>query len=311
MSHRVTHTIRALTGLAAAAGVLALSACGGGSDPLSEDSGSAAPSGTIVVGSQQYYSNEIIAELYAQSLENAGYKVDRQYQIGQREVYMKQVDAGKIDVMPEYTGNLLQYLDKSSTATDPDQVLSELKKALPDGVSALNPAEATDQDSYTVTSATADKYQLKQIGDLSKLPSPVKVAGNSELAKRPYGPDGLKSTYGVTAQVQPVEDSGGPLTVKALTDGTVPVADLYTSDPAIAEKNLVTLEDPKHLILPQNVVPLVSSKVDEKAQDAIDAVDAKLTTDELVDLNRESTEKKASSATIAKEWLSDEGIVSK
>jgi len=296
----------------AATAALALAACGS-SDPLSssDPTGSQPPTsaGTLVVGSQQYYSNEIVAELYAQALEHAGYTVQRQYQIGQREVYMDQVSSGKIDVFPEYTGNLLQFLDKKADATDPADVLSALRAALPKGLTALEPAAATDQDSYNVTKETAAKYGLKTIADLSKLPQPVKVAGNSELAKRPYGPDGLKSLYGVDAQVSPVEDSGGPLTVKALKDGDVPVADLYSAAPAIASEGFVTLEDPKHLVLPQNVVPLVSGKVDQAAQDVIDSVDAKLDTAALVELNRKSVDEKASSEKIAEDWLGDEGIV--
>jgi osmoprotectant transport system substrate-binding protein len=301
---------RALSAVGAVALALALGACGS-SDPLaSSPSGSSgAEAGALVVGSQQYYSNEIVAELYAQSLEHAGFAVTREYQIGQREVYMDQVTSGKIDVFPEYSGNLLQYLDKSATATDPAEVLTALRKALPSGLSALEPAAATDQDSFNVTQATADQYGLKTIADLSKLPQPVKIAGNSELAKRPYGPDGLKATYGVQAEISPVEDGGGPLTVKALKDGTVPVADLYSASPAIASEGFVTLEDPKHLVLPQNIVPLASAKVDEKAQAAIDAVDAKLTTAALVELNRKSVDEKASSADLAKAWLADQGIV--
>lgn len=294
----------------AAVAALGLSACGS-SDPLANSSsaGSPAAADTLVVGSQQYYSNTVIAELYAQSLEGAGFKVDRQFDIGQREVYMGQVSSGKIDVFPEYTGNLLQYLDKKATATDPAAVLTALKAVLPDGLSALEPAAATDQDSFNVTAETAQKYGLKDISDLSKLPQPVKIAGNSELAKRPYGPDGLKSVYGVTAEVQPVEDGGGPLTVKALKDGTVPVSDLYSADPAIATNQFVTLGDPKNLVLPQNVVPLVSTKVDDKAKTAIDAVNAKLSTGELVELNRESAVEKKNTADVAKAWLNKQGIV--
>jgi len=300
---------RALAAGGAAVLALTLGACGS-SDPLASPSASgSAASGALVVGSQQYYSNEIVAELYAQSLEHAGFTVTRQYQIGQREVYMDQVKAGKIDVFPEYTGNLLQYLDKSATATDPAEVFSTLRRALPSGLSALEPAAATDQDSFNVTKATADQYGLKTIADLSKLPQPVKIAGNSELAKRPYGPEGLKSAYGVEAEISPVEDGGGPLTVKALKDGSVPVADLYSASPAIATEGFVTLEDPKHLVLPQNVVALASSKVDDKAKAAIAAVDAKLSTEALVELNRKSVEDKASSATLAKDWLTQQGLL--
>ncbi len=87
---------------------VALAGCASG-DPLDNGSTSdSASSETLVIGSQDYYSNEIIAELYAQALEENGYTVDRQFRIGQREVYIPEIESGAIDVFPEYTGNLLQ-----------------------------------------------------------------------------------------------------------------------------------------------------------------------------------------------------------
>src|SRR5699024_12118172 len=80
-------------------------------------------------------------------------------------------------------------------------------------------------------------------------------------------PDGADDVYGVTVNVIGVEDSGGPLTVGALLDGDVEVADIYTSSPSIAEEDLVVLDDPEHLILPQNVVPVASAELDDKAVD--------------------------------------------
>jgi osmoprotectant transport system substrate-binding protein len=95
---------------------IALSGCAS-SNPLSTGGTTPAAGGTLVVGSQQYYSNEIIAEIYSQALEAGGYTVDRQFNIGQREVYLPEVEAGKIDVFPEYIGSLLQALDKAAGKT--------------------------------------------------------------------------------------------------------------------------------------------------------------------------------------------------
>ena len=282
----------------------ALAACGNRSDPLASDSHSRASDGaTIVVGSQQYYSNEIIAELYAQVLEAASYTVERQYQIGQREVYLPELESGEVDVIPEYGGNLLQYYAKDPEATDAGSVREELFTVLPRDLTILGSAEATDQDSYTVTRATADAYGLTSIADLAELGGTVTIAANSELATRPYGPSGLMSVYGVDATIDPVEDTGGPLTVNALTDGTVNVANIPTSSPAITDNDLVVLEDPKNLILPENVTPLVRKSLPVGATQAIDAVAARLTADELRTLNARSTKEQLESAVIASDWL--------
>jgi osmoprotectant transport system substrate-binding protein len=293
---------RALVGVM---GVAALSACSS-TDPI--DSGASSRTGALVIGSQQYYSNEIIAECYAQLLEASGIQVSRQYQIGQREIYIDELTSGKIDLIPEYTGNLLQYFDADATVTDPGAVRDALASALPQGLRVFDPAAASDQDSYTVTRATADQYGLTSIADLAKIGGTITVAANSEFATRSYGPSGLKATYGVDATVLGVEDSGGPLTVKALTDGRVQVADIYTSDPAITANDLVVLDDPEHLILPQNVIPLATQKVDDAAASVIGRVNTQLSETDLRWLNEQSVTKQLKSADIAREWLSNKSL---
>ncbi|WP_314454192.1 ABC transporter substrate-binding protein [uncultured Actinomyces sp.] len=314
-----------LAGVGTATGLLALSACSD-TDPFAVDRASGGYSGgPIIIGSQQYYSNEIIAELYAQMMEKAGLTVTREYQIGQREVYLPELEAGKIHVIPEYGGNLLEYYSKTSasvnptaatatapasrTASDTASIQDTLLRTLPHSLTVLNPAEATDQDSLTVTKATAQAHSLTSIGDLASLGRSVTIAANSEFTTRPYGPKGLKAVYGVDASVTPVEDSGGPLTVKALTDGTVDVADIYSSDPAIGVKDLVILSDPQMLILPQNVTPLVSASLPAIAATAINRVSALLTPDELRSLNQRSTGEKLSSKVIATDWLTSKKLL--
>ena len=293
--------------LLAGAGLTALTgslgACGLGKDPFASGDSDDSASGPIVMGSQQYYSNEIIAEIYAQALESAGYEVTRVYQIGQREVYLPQLESGDITVIPEYGGNLLQYYAKEPDATDADSVRAELFTVLPQDLTILESAEATDQDSYTVTRATADAYGLASIADLSQLGDPVKVAANSELETRPYGPKGVLSTYGVNIEIDPVEDTGGALTVKALTDGTVEAANIPTASTTLVDNDLVLLDDPKNLILPEHVTPLVRKSLPIGAAQALDAVSARLTAEELRALNARSTKEQLESAGIASDWL--------
>ncbi|MBN9156589.1 MULTISPECIES: ABC transporter substrate-binding protein [unclassified Microbacterium] len=299
-----------ITRIAAAASVavaaaLALSACGS-SNPLdkpTETNGSGS-SDTIVIGSQAYYSNEIIAEIYAQALEKDGMKVDRKFNIGQRDAYMPDVKSGAISLFPEYTGNLLEYLGGKADTNSSDDVYAALKKALPSGLTALDYAKAADQDTYTVTKANADKYGLESIGDLSKMPAPVTVGAAPEFEKRPYGPAAAKTDYGVDLAFS----ATGQTTLEALQAGTVQVADIYSADPAFAKGDLVALKDPKNLILPSNVVPIVSASVADKVSKAINAVSAKLTTDELVKLNVQSTADKKQATDIAKAWLKEQGL---
>ncbi|MDR6866947.1 osmoprotectant transport system substrate-binding protein [Microbacterium resistens] len=301
---RLTRTV--LAAGAAVAVAVTLSACGS-ANPLDEPKAtSSAGSGdsTIVIGSQAYYSNEIIAEIYAQALEKDGLKVDRQFNIGQRDAYMPEIESGEITLFPEYTGNLLEYLDDKATATSPEDVYAALKKALPAGLVALDYAEASDQDTYTVTKAFAQEHSLTSIGDLSKVQSPVTIGAAPEFEQRPYGPAAAKKAYGVDLGFS----ATGPTTLEALLAGTVQVADIYSADPAFQTEQIVALKDPENMILSSNVVPIVSAGVEGKVATAINAVSAKLTTEELGKLNVQSTVDKKSAADIAKGWLSAQGL---
>ncbi|MFK4834725.1 ABC transporter substrate-binding protein [Microbacterium sp. ZW T2_14] len=303
MSTARTRLTAALAGTAIAA--LALAGCAS-SDPLSGDStdgGDTGDSSTIVIGSQAYYSNEIIAEIYAQALEAGGFTVERNFNIGQRDAYMPALEDGEIDLFPEYTGNLLQYFEPDTTATTSDDVYAALQEALPDGLTVLDQSSATDQDSYNVTAAFAEENGLTSIADLAGIDGLV-LGGAPELEERPYGPSGLEDVYGVTVSFQATADT----TVDELVAGNIQIANVYSADPRIKTEDLVTLEDPKGLFLASNVVPVVNADIADEIADVINAVSAALTPEGLVALNVESTEDERSPEDIAADWLADNGL---
>lgn len=275
--------------LALLAAVLALvtAACGS-SNPLGggEISGDLK---SIKVGSADFTESKIIAELYAQALEANGFTVTRQFGIGSRETYIPAVQDHSIDLIPEYTGNLLQYFDKETPATTPDAVLLGLLKALPGDLSILYPSPAEDKDTLAVTAATAQRWNLKSIADLATHSEEVKVGAPSEFQTRVTGLVGLKDKYGLEiapANFIAISDGGGPATVKALTGNTVTAANIFSTSPSIEQNKLVVLEDPKNVFLAANVVPLVASqKMSSQLKTVLDAVSAKLTTEALIAMN--------------------------
>ncbi|RLP08899.1 ABC transporter substrate-binding protein [Propionibacterium australiense] len=301
-----------LTGLTAlaTAGALNLTGCTR-SDPLNQAAGKgsgSASSKTIVIGSQDYYSSEIIAEIYAQALEGAGRTVDRQFRIGQREAYLPEIEAGAIDLFPEYTGPLLQYWKPDAGSRLPDDVYAELSETTPDGLRVLDQSPATDQNAYTVTREFADRWRLTTLGDLSNVTVPLTLGANSEGEHRPYGPAGLAETYGVNVAFTPIEDGGGPLTVKALKDGDIQLAIIYTADPSITENELVSLEDTKGLFLASHVVPLASGNVDDSAAAIINKISAAMSPEDLIALNARSVREELPAATIAAQWLAQQNL---
>src|SRR5690625_1000211 len=298
-----------------AALTLAVAACGGDTDPLdpaleSDDDPADQPERqvedtSLVVGSQDYYSNEIVAEIYAQALEAEGFEVSRNFSIGQRDAYTPALEAGEVDVFPEYTGNLLQFYDPDTRATTSDDVYAALVEALPADLVALEQAEATDQDSYNVTADVAAEHGLASIADLAAMED-LTLGGPPALEQRPYGPQGLQDIYGVEASFVATGDT----TVQDLVAGTVDVANVFSADPRIQTEDLVTLEDTEGMFLASHVVPLVNAEVADDVAPIINAISASLTAEDLVAMNVQSTEDQQSSADIAAQWLADAGLVS-
>ncbi|MFE1663948.1 ABC transporter substrate-binding protein [Microbacterium sp. P02] len=305
---------RVAAGVIAVGAVLALAGCAQGDPtaPETSDSGAAAGSDTIIVGSFAFPESEILGEIYAQALEANGFDVQTKFNIGPRQQTIPALQDGSINLIPEYNGNLLAFYDTEFTQRTTEDVDAALVDAVAaDDLVVYDSAEAEDKDAYVVTSEFATANNLTSIGDLKNV-QPFALGANPQFAELGYGIPGLASVYGVSdVTFQPYEDFGGPDTVKALVDDTVQVADIYTTSPALVAENLVVLEDPENLIAAQNVIPLVSSTVaSDELEEALNAVSAKLTTDDLIALrDRVEGDEQASAATAAKDWLTEAGLL--
>ncbi|GAA1875456.1 ABC transporter substrate-binding protein [Pseudonocardia ailaonensis] len=306
---------RSLTYVAAGAAlVMGLAACGGGggSSPLGSGGASQAPAATdtIRIGSADFTESQLLAQIYGQALQAKGVKVDITAPIGSREVYFPALTDGSIDLIPDYTGTLLQYIKKDATQTAADDVYTALKAAVPAPLTVLDKAAAEDKDAVVVTSDFATKNNLKSIADLAPIANTMVFGGPSEFQTRPDGIPGIQKTYGVTFKSYSALDTGGPVTVKGLKDNTVQAADLFTTDPSIEDNKFVVLADPKNNFAAQNVVPLINAKkATDQVKQILNAVQAKLTTEGLVTLNRTANAPdKPNLDTVAKNWLSQNGL---
>lgn len=297
-----------LTSLAVAS-ALVLTACGAGDGPLAGGGDNSGSEGTqVIVGSADFTESQLIASIYSQALQANGVGVKEQFNIGSREVYIEALKDGSIDLVPEYTGALLSYLDPKSTAASPDAVTTELKGKLPEGISMLTPSAAEDKDVIAVTQATADEYQLKTISDLAPVADQLVLGGPAEWKTRTQGVVGLRDVYGLNFKDFVTLDAGGTLTMTALTNGQIQAADLFSTDPGLKANNLVALEDNKNLFAAENVVPLIKAgKQNDTVTKTLDAVSAKLSTDDLISMNAEAATG-TNLADIAKKWLADAGI---
>ena len=183
---------------------MALSACGGSSNPLSSapaSSGAASGSGgALVIGSADFPESQILAEVYAGALNAAGVTASTKPNIGSREVYLKAVQDGSVDVVPDYSGNLLLYVNKDATEVSAEDIAKALPTKLPQGLAVLDASKAENKDAMVVTKATAEKHQLKSIEDMAKVCSELVIGAPATFAERAYGLPGPGEELQLRAQ---------------------------------------------------------------------------------------------------------------
>lgn len=292
---------------------LALVACASG-DPLDTEATEEPEieaSGDIVIGTANFPEAEIIGQIWAAALSDAGFDVDVASGIGSREVYLTALEEGTVTVVPEYAGNLAAFYDDLPEGADEQTIRDTLASSLPGTIEVGEFSPAESADAYRVTAETAADNDIRTIADLDKLDQ-ITVAAPPEFAERRYGPPGLTSVYGIDPAkitVKPISDAGGPLTVQALVEGAADTANIFTTSPAITGKGdrpeLVILEDPLNLIPPQNVVPVIhAGHLPPEALDVLNTVNAILTTEDLVEMNiRNVGDERAEPAVIARDWV--------
>jgi osmoprotectant transport system substrate-binding protein len=287
--------------------VALLTACGGGGSI--ESTASTLNDDVITVGSFDFAENIVVAEVYSQGLEAAGYKVRRAFDLGPREFVGPALSGGLVEFVPEYAGTAAEFysLDRAMPTDDVATTHTELVRAVgAHRVVALAGAPAQDANTFVVTPATASRLHLKKLSDLQAVADQLAFGGPPECPTRPLCLAGLAATYGVKFREVVTLDAGGPITRGALKEGIVDVALMFTTDPAIADDGLVQLDDDRGLEPAENITPLVRTEiVDRWGSDlvaVIDAVSARLTIAAVRELNAGARAPDADMAAVAAAW---------
>jgi osmoprotectant transport system substrate-binding protein len=294
----------------AASLAFALAACAGSSTPGEDARGDDA----ITVASFAFPESVLLAEIYAQAIEGAGIRVERESSLGPRELVMPALLQGLVEFVPEYAGSGLQFL-AGDGSTSPDHAINHerfAERLEPLDVTALDASPAEDKNGFAVTTETAQRYGLRTLSDLAAVSRELVFGGPPECTRRPFCLPGLERSYGIGfGQVLTNLDAGGPRTVSALAEGTVDVALLFTSDGAIDLNDFVLLEDDQRLQPAENVTPVIRTGVLDRfgpsLADTVNAVSALLSTGELRTLNAEVA-RGAAPEQLASRWLASNGL---
>ncbi len=268
---------------------------------------------TIVVGvSGAFAENQLVAEMYAQVLEHAGYNVQRELDLRSRESSQNALESGRIDLKPEYLSSLLLFMDRNAQASEDLADVTERLGGLlrSRGITLLTPSPAQDTNQFVANAETADRFDLTTMSSLAAVAGQLTLGAPPECPQRAFCLPGLKSVYGIVFNdFQPL-DVGGPLTVAALSNDDVQVALLFSTDPRVSENGFVPLVDDRHLQDAENITPVIrSDKLNDEIRGLLDAVSARLSNDTLTELVRQVVIDGQQVPTVARRFLSSNGLL--
>lgn len=318
------HGLRRTAAVAGLAAALTLSACAGddlASDENGDGDGASAAGGPVNIVSQDFPSANIVTEMYALVLEDAGYEPDTQF-VGSRDVYMADGQfPGAIDVVPEYVGAIANYLNIQENGANADPLTETDADAMADaaadlveaqGITLLEASEATDANAYFVTEDFAESNDLETLTDLGELGEPVTLAAAPDCEGRADCEGGLSQEYGIDiTKVLPL-GFASTQTYEAVLSGEAELGQTSTIDGSLESQGLVLLEDDLEIQPAQNLVPAVSTEfldANPEVADVLEELMGTLSSDDLTELTARVTVDREQAADVAREYVEDEGLI--
>ncbi|MFF3493220.1 ABC transporter substrate-binding protein [Streptomyces sp. NPDC002795] len=301
--------------------VLLVSGCASG--PSLEEQGEVtAPPGDsehLVIGSAGFTESDLLANMYALLLKQAGYETEL-LSVGNRELYEPALESGQIDVVPEYAATFADWLNAKAHGADAkpvgspdlDATMKRLRAlAAPRGLDVLDAGKAVDQNAFAVTAAYAKKHQLKTLSDLGASGLKVRIAAGDECVQRPYCQPGLEKVYGIDVTGIDPKGVGTTQAKNAVQNGQDQMVLTTTTDATLGDFGLVLLDDDKKLQNADYLVPVVnrSRAGNKKVAGALGALNSVLTTDDLASMNQQVDSWRRLPEDVARTYLEDKGLL--
>jgi len=324
MTRNVARALLAL--VAAIACALLVAACGGGDNKDSTSTSTSngkliqknsANSGTtITVGSKNFTEQFILREIYAQALQAAGYSVKKDLNFGSEQIAFKALKTKDLDGYPEYTSTALtsffgkKVSDVPSDATEAvDQAQADFAKV---GMVAFTPAPFTSANAVGMLKKKADQLGVTKVSDLSGKSQNLTLYGSPECRQRPDCLVGLEQNYGLKFKKFTPVDIG--LRYEVLDKGQADLSIIFTTDAQLStRKDIVTLEDDKHVFPPGNPVFVARKAVVDKAgpdmQKTIEQVQGGLSLKVMRELNARVDVDRETPHQAAREYLRESGYI--
>ena len=243
---------------------------------------------TIKIGAKSFTESKILSELYALALEDAGYKVDRQFDVSDNLIHQA-VCEGEIDLYPEYTGTALMTILEEPMETDPQVTYDKVKELYAEkyNLDVLDMCQANDGNGLTMRADVAEKYGIKTISDLQANAENIRFGGTSDTFEREDGLPGLEKVYG-TFNFTSKNTFDNSLKYEVMANDEVDCVPAYTTDAQLSSDEFILLDDDKHFWPPYNVIPVVRQELIDAHPDVADIINkisAAIDTDTMTKLN--------------------------
>jgi osmoprotectant transport system substrate-binding protein len=267
------------------------------------------------VGSKNFTEQKVLGEIFAQGLAAAGYRVRKQLDLGDENVALKALRAGRIDAYPEYTGTALTSffgVRSSDIPKDPRRAFQEARAGFARmGLTAYPPTPFTSSNEVAVTQRTAKKYNLTSISELSRVAGRLTLYGPPECRRRLDCLLGLEQVYGLRFEkFVPVAID---LRHEVLNTGRADVSIVFTTDPENKRDNIVLLRDDRRMFPPYNSTLVVRDRTAERAgadlPRTLAKVERRLNAPEMQELNARVDLDQKAPAEVASEYLREEALV--
>jgi osmoprotectant transport system substrate-binding protein len=271
--------------------------------------------GTIKLGSKNFTEEFIVAQMYGQLLENAGFTVDFKLNLGGTPVAMAAIENGDIDLYPEYTSTALLTVLNEQPLQNPTDIYNAVKKGYQEKyhLTWLDPSPFNDTQALAMTQAKSQQYGITDFSECSQKAPELILGGPAEFQTRDDGLPGLQKAYGGFQFKQFIQLGTGSLRYQALLDGQIDVVVAFSTDGQIQGDNLVLLKDDKHFYPVYNIAPVVRDDTLAKypqIADVLNKLAPLLTTPIMSSLNWEvDGPSKKDPAEVAKTFLQQNGLL--
>ncbi|MCX5394754.1 ABC transporter substrate-binding protein [Streptomyces sp. NBC_00094] len=300
---------------------VSVAACAEG--PSLEERGevTAAPGGSrdLTVGSAGFTESDLLAQMYALLLQEAGYRT-KILSVTNRELYEPALESGQIDVVPEYAATFADWLNAKVNGPDAPTVgspdltatMTALRAlATPRGLTVLDPGRAVDQNAFAVTAAFAAEHRLRTLSDLGATGLPVRLAAGDECVQRPYCAPGLKKVYGIDVTAVDPQGVGTTQAKQAVQSGRDQLVLTTTTDATLDDFGLVLLDDDRQLQNADHIVPVVNRARAGSAAvtETLGLLNTVLTTADLAELNEQVDSWRRLPEDVARNYLTGKGLL--